>query len=859
MSIRSWLRWSLPCVRNAIENAPANSACCCRHRRSVCIKVSGHTPIRSNVVRNLARALHTGSVMHSLQQPTKDTDISRLVAELVEQLDDRSANVPGVWAKYDQLKIRRVLLYIPYESWLALLKTCQRIPTSEQKLSRHSGFSTDTPAQRANFSRRDDGSTAIFDELDSTKHSKWTRGLSKRRALLFLGDMWRYSGMTRPSIRRSEPDGCVLDSRLPGSGIIASSVHSIWRPTAYHYNIALDAVGRDNKSAIDELILLHRDMRSHSIREDTITFNTLLNGCRRLGAWAYFREVEAQMRKRDRWGITRMDVTSWATLIQGYRECKDWEAVDRCVAEATSSCREWYKSQSEDGAERGIKPSTELWSAIVSIYAVRDMVSQAVASRRIMQGFDLSMNAYTFAPIFAALHRMRRSLVRQKKDAWQAIELALDEYEEMRKSNVTPNATILTNLALTIGLNNTFADTSCAQGGQDERVLARLRDVDSTVARELEAMLSRSHDPHTYAVLLNLGGRSGAVDDVRAVWSSLINEMKFSWTVAKQPLLNSLTFSAYMNALISCKRYNEATTAFYTHVTPMSTSSTQLGRPGIDTPILIGADQSVYNASLQAFARADRHRMCVHILRRMVNSGIQPSALSVRNSMLPPDIDAQKDKPARYTRRWSLPLMIARNMWSVIIESRQREWARNPSGLTGHLFGEQLPVIVNDVAAQLIRTAAYARNVEFGEQIFDALNKEAAFFGMTSQGHHDSATTSNRFPEDLQCAPNVRTYTSMITLYCNIADLTGVNRIWTQMVNDGIEPTLHTYTSLVAAMHKVALRKRWKRSREHAEQSDRSTPAWDPVDGSGESPISDESRVYESSKDGSVQYVWSLT
>ncbi|KAJ2316548.1 hypothetical protein IWW52_003594, partial [Coemansia sp. RSA 2704] len=794
---------------------------------------------------------------------TLDADIARLVSELVGQLGDRSADIPEIWAKYDQLKIRRVLLYIPYESWLALLKTCQRTPTSKQP--------TLPPAHvKGMFSSHQDGrSSAAPGGLDAGRQSTWTRGLSKRRALMFLGDMWRYSGMTRPSKRRSDFSDPFLDSRLPGSGVAADSVHSVWRPAARHYNIALDAIGRDCTSAIDELILLHRDMRSHSIREDTITFNTLLNGCRRLRAWGFFREVEAQMRQRDEWGITRMDVTSWATLVQGYRECKDWEAADRCVAEVSSACRTWYRLQTDGKvADSGIKPTVELWSTIVNVYAARDMVPEMLASRRVMQGFGLSMSAHTFAPIFAALHRARRSLARQKKDAWPAIELALDEYEAMRASNVSPNATILTNLALTVGLSNTFAQPDHAQGGRDDRVLARLSAVNSTVARELESMLTRAHDPHTYAALLNLSSKSGSLDDIRAVWASLISEVRFARITPTQPLLTSLTLSAYMNALIACRRYEEAISAFYVHVTPDTAIKGSFKRPDIAAPKLLSADHSVYNAALQAFARADRHRACVHVLRQMVGSGIQPSALAIRYSLLPPDYDAQKSRSLRYTRRWSLPLATARDIWQVVINSRQREWARGARGPPTHAPDDRLPVIVNDIAAQLIRIAAYARNVEFGEEVFDALNREAAYFGMAPQhagsdsadadGHGTPVSASNTFPEDLQCAPNVRTYTSMITLYCNNADLPGVSKMWAQMINDGIEPTLHTYTSLITALHKIALRKRWKKSREQARMPTRPTAVWEHSD-EVELPADDGLRFGGSGMGDRIDQIWSPT
>ncbi|KAJ2847562.1 hypothetical protein IWW36_003797 [Coemansia brasiliensis] len=455
------------------------------------------------------------------------------------------------------------------------------------------------------------------------------------------------------------------------------------------------------------------------------------------------------------------------------------------------------------------------------------MVPQMIAARRIMQGLGLLMDAYTFAPIFGALHRMRRSLARQKKDTWPAIELALSEYETMCGCSVRLNETMLTNLALTVGLGNRFLNNGHGQNKPDERVLDRIRAIDSKFARELEAMLTHTHDPHTFAALLNLGGKSGAFDDIQAVWSALISETNFSRIESTQPLLTSLTLAAYMNALIDCKQYKDAISAFYTHALPLRSSTMPTGRRSfVAHPRLKTIDKSVYDAALRAFALADNHRMCIQIMRRMVNSGNPPSALSIRYSLLPPDSERESLHISRYTRRWSLPLHVARCIWNIAIESRRREWAR---GKPGPISANTLPVIVNDIAAQFIRIAAYARNTEFGEEVFEALKKEAAYFGMKSPSvHRDGKTTDDnngpamtdsRFPEDLQCAPNVRTYTSMVTLYCNVADLSGVSNIWAQMINDGIEPTLHTYTSLIAALHKVALRKRWRKSREHAEQT----------------------------------------
>ncbi|KAJ1732873.1 hypothetical protein LPJ61_001833 [Coemansia biformis] len=631
----------------------------------------------------------------------------------------------------------------------------------------------------------------------------WTPALSKRRAVMFLGDMWRYSGAPSGVGEKSSPEDGAIDAQLPDYCAETDAVSPIWRPSSRHYNIVLDAVGRDSASSIDELVFLHRNMQTHGIREDTVTFNTLLNACRLRRAWDYFREIEAQIRKRDEWG--------------------------------------------------GIQPTSELWSAIVNVYAARDMVPQMVASRQIMLGFGLAMTLYTFGPIFAALRRFRRALARDRQDAWPAIRLALEEFDAMRHSRVAPNATILTNLALTVGLGNRYADPTHVRNGHDERIRAKLRDVGGEIASQLESMLSRARDPNVYVALLNLGGKSGALDDVLAVWQSLVTEAQFAHAAGAQQLMTSLTLAAYMNALIGCKQYREAISAFQTHALLLpAVGQHAKARLDVSKPRVQTVERPVYDAAIRAFARADQHRMCVRVLRTMVDKGIQPTALSVRYALLPPDFDALKRTTQRYTRRWTLPIATARDIWAMLLDSRQKEWARGPLPEpvnVAALPDPRLPVIVNDIASQFIRIAAYARNIGFGEQVFEALRAEAAHYRMghrrhsrdgedDSEGMHaddgvdasgaearagpgvdGEAGTAGAVPELHQCAPNVYTYTSMITLYGNGIDLGGVGKVWTKMLDDGIEPSIHTYTALISALHKTALRKRWRRSRERAEKA----------------------------------------
>ncbi|KAJ2821851.1 hypothetical protein FBU31_004773, partial [Coemansia sp. 'formosensis'] len=591
-------------------------------------------------------------------------------------------------------------------------------------------------------------------------------------------------------------------------GAVGGDNYTVWRPSTFHYNVVFDVICRDSSSSVDELLWLHREMRMHSVQEDAVTFNTLLNGCRRLGAWGFFREIEEQVNRRDEWGITRMDATTWGTLIQGYRQCQDWESVDRCVAQATKACRAW----SQAGAARGVQPTTELWSIIVNIYAARDMIPQMVASRNVMSGLGLTMNVYTFGPVFAALHRLRKRLVRDRRDTWPAISHALSEFEAMRSAGVLPNASILTNMILTVGLNNPYALSDATNP-----LRARILDIGGSVAQELEQILAQAQDPNIYATLLNVGARTTNYDVIKDIWQTLLAES----SQTHRQLLTCLTLSAYMNALIACKMYDGAIAAFYAHATPSDESGTPSSLK------LQALDRSVYEAALMAFARTDRHRMCTSLIRAMISKGIQPSVLALRYTLLPPDHTAKRSS-STYTRRWSLPLAIARSVWSLVVEARRSVWADSPgpdSVYADASSQQEQPVIVNDIAAQLIRIAAYARNVDFGEEVFEALKAEAAYFGQARHDSHaseadvDEDTRNSRFPDDLQCFPNVRTYTSMITLYGNDANLTGVGKMWENMLSDGIEPNLHTYTSLIVALHKVALRRRWKGAQLYRDQS----------------------------------------
>ncbi|KAJ2825788.1 hypothetical protein GGI24_003069, partial [Coemansia furcata] len=167
-------------------------------------------------------------------------------------------------------------------------------------------------------------------------------------------------------------------------------------------------------------------------------------------------------------------------------------------------------------------------------------------------------------------------------------------------------------------------------------------------------------------------------------------------------------------------------------------------------------------------------------------------------------------------------------MWSLVIEAWHLVWANSlgPNSIYADASSQQeQPVIVNDIAAQLIQIAAYACNVDFGKEVFEPLRAEAAYFGQAHRNSHASEadvnedTRNSQFPDDLQCFPNMCTYTSMITLYGNDANLTGIGKMWENVLSDGIEPNLHAYMSLIVALHKVALRHHWKGAQLYRDQS----------------------------------------
>ncbi|KAJ1935814.1 hypothetical protein FBU59_005264, partial [Linderina macrospora] len=225
------------------------------------------------------------------------------------------------------------------------------------------------------------------------------------------------------------------------------------------------------------------------------------------------------MRKRHDWGVTRMDATTWGTLIQGYRERKDWESVDKCVSLATKACHDWRKDP-----KTGIEPTVKLWTTIVSIYAQRDMVPQMIGARRVMTVLGLEISSWAFATVFAALHRMRRSLARNRKDTWPAVEFAVQEFEAMRDGGVLPNATVLTNVILTIGLKNQAQDQKFDI--HFAQLQNKLESIGGQVKSELENMVVRGRDPNIYAALLNLSSGSANIHDTEAIWQTLEVEMR---------------------------------------------------------------------------------------------------------------------------------------------------------------------------------------------------------------------------------------------------------------------------------------------------------------------------------------------
>ncbi|KAJ2656449.1 hypothetical protein IWW48_005011 [Coemansia sp. RSA 1200] len=779
-----------------------------------------------------------------------------------------------------------MLSFLPYETWIGLLKTCQRTPSPSAKpLGRHlrEDQSSSSVNKSQSASRGQTGSESgrngrgkarelplfplrqrqavrlqspFAKEFVGAEQYTWTRHTSKRRALMILSDMWRYSGTIQPV----DDDGQIVIDKatadIDGKRAFHRRDHySSWRPSAYHYNVVLDVINHDPTSKIDEMVQLYRDMKARGVREDTITLNTILNGCRRLGDWASFASVEKQMRRLDEAGVTRMDTHSWSTLIQGYKEMRDWESVDRCTARATSACHEWLRAQRKKGAEEeaegsGIEPTVQLWSTIITTYADRNMVPQMLAARRVMSGLGLRATAYVYGPVFAALHKARQTLVRKGRDSVSAMRLALSEYEAMQSEGVEPNEAILTNIVLTIG----FGSQSQSEGTGDNRETPDERQnraaVLSQIMQRLESILVQAHNPQIYAALISIAGRARRVEEVQYFWRTLTTEARLPRVGRQkgaqnqnqnqnQNLVNSLTLASYMGALISCRQHSKAVAVFFEHAFSRGGDSTHraLFRPASSSLKVASINRDVYETSLKAFALADQHTMCPVVISRMIAGGMQPTVLSLRHSLLPPAAKTpSRSGMAGFRRSWTLPFDTASDIWALVLPTRQRTWARKrlfrgALGSGDEMPDDDLPVITNDVSSQLIRVAAAARNTRFGEQVFAAFDSEISYFGTRRRsGLHeanDSSSSSggssgsgsgdsrSRFPSHMQCEPNVHTYTSMIALYAATADMDGVARMWSQMLSDGVEPNLHTYTSLVVALHKHALRKRWRSSREY--------------------------------------------
>ncbi|KAJ2461950.1 hypothetical protein EV174_007171, partial [Coemansia sp. RSA 2320] len=59
--------------------------------------------------------LHTSAAPRSMPKELRDAEITQVVTQLGRLLQDSVVSAPEIWAKYDQLKIRRIASFIPYE------------------------------------------------------------------------------------------------------------------------------------------------------------------------------------------------------------------------------------------------------------------------------------------------------------------------------------------------------------------------------------------------------------------------------------------------------------------------------------------------------------------------------------------------------------------------------------------------------------------------------------------------------------------------------------------------------------------------------------------------------------------------
>ncbi|KAJ1935210.1 hypothetical protein GGF37_006078, partial [Kickxella alabastrina] len=409
-------------------------------------------------------------------------DVREAVDAVVRLANDRKVSVAEVWGAYDRLRMRRLVQYLPFEAWEELLKTCQRATDPNVGPAANGPAASSSAAaktRRFPVRSREGEPSAFAREFAGRSAQFWTAAMARRRALLMLGDM---QGAARTK----------------------------------HYNIVLDVVSRDSAASADDLAALHSDMRMRGVGEDTVTFNTLLNGCRRLHAWQRFGDTAAHMRERDAWGVTLMDATTWGTLVQGHADNADWPAVDRCLAEIEAAAT----------AERpAFAHTTQLWATVVSAYAARGMVAQMLAARATAQRLGLVLNAHVFSPVFAALHRWRRRLARAGRSTRPAVEAALAEVGAMRAAAARPNVVMLTSIVLTVGLG----------GGAPSATQAAL----------CEELMACADDADAHAALLNVAGQAGGRDDVRALWA----QMGAAAAPPVGPLVTPRTLAAYINAL----------------------------------------------------------------------------------------------------------------------------------------------------------------------------------------------------------------------------------------------------------------------------------------------------------------------
>ncbi|KAJ1920919.1 hypothetical protein H4219_000972 [Mycoemilia scoparia] len=721
-------------------------------------KLYGHPPNKKKL-----KILYNQNISEQIEE-----DPVNLLKRLETYANEDNPMVHLAWAYYDRIKLAGYLSLIPVETWRLLFKTCQEPPD-------------------------------------------------------------RYIG-----------EFGLSSSNIPQAGPTAATNRRIW----------------------PQIENVRTHMRLHSVAEDISTYNTLLEAAINTNSESRFMRLIQSLEKLNAWGVVKIDGKTCKSIIHGYHIFEHHRvmfAFIDLVEKTISKKRGRYKDDDREpvsvpGGEvnfrlQELDVDQKLLNVIINSLGQSGRLREALRWKLKFKRFGLKPDEYTFSSLFYSFRKARYGINRPGPEKLASlVETGRQLWQEMLTSGIEPNDICLTNIVALISFDT-------PKGKADDEPLI------SSAIQRLETESSSKQNPYGYITLLNHCAKHRDLGSIKHLWNTILTETRF---IPRSPLIQPMVLNAYLCALSACGSHRMVLTTFFKlagaefHIEPWKIPRGLHHNSRDDLPAMAHQshfsktfDRSTFDILIQSCVHMGLYNLAESVLEQMVKHDFVPTNVTLR-AMLgasPTTKKKSKDRNSIQDLDTVTQIEYAKNALSTIISTRRRlrQEVSTHHGATRDgrdLSGLNELGITTALASQIIGLAAKCEDLKFGELVFETLKEEhdrvkkeneqerqdqIYNYEMEREEEEKHATMGsieatiiknhsfqegqprlrhNHYREHIEkfCVPDVYLYSSLLNLYTKLGELRDVINVWNTMDEQGLKPDIVSYTTLLHAFHRAALK-----------------------------------------------------